>query len=53
MWVVWKPVPLDQVWPDNRKDPCHPDCYADAFYEPLVIYTEYSPYYMLKYNSNI
>ena len=24
-------IPLDQAWPDNRKEPCHPDCYADAF----------------------
>jgi hypothetical protein len=24
-------VPLDQAWPDNRKEPCHPDCYAEAF----------------------
>ncbi|MFC6613736.1 hypothetical protein ACFQAS_01970 [Halopenitus salinus] len=28
-------VPLDLAWPDNRKRPCHPDCYADAFGAPL------------------
>ncbi|TKX48310.1 hypothetical protein EXE49_16355 [Halorubrum sp. ASP121] len=27
-------VPLDRAWPDNRKRPCHPDCYADAFGAP-------------------
>ena len=27
-------VPLDRAWPDNRKRPCHPDCYADAFGTP-------------------
>ena len=27
-------VPLDQAWPDNRKEPCHPDCYAEAFGAP-------------------
>jgi len=27
-------VPLDQAWPDNRKEPCHPECYADAFGAP-------------------
>ena len=28
-------VPLDQAWSDNRKEPCHPDCYANAFGAPL------------------
>jgi len=27
-------VPLDQAWPDNRKEPCHPECYAEAFGRP-------------------
>jgi len=27
-------VPLNRAWPDNRKRPCHPDCYADAFGAP-------------------
>ncbi len=27
-------VPLDQAWPDNRKEPCHPECYSDAFGAP-------------------
>jgi len=27
-------VPLDEAWPDNRKRPCHPECYADAFGSP-------------------
>ena len=27
-------VPLDRAWPDNRKRPCHPDCYAAAFGAP-------------------
>jgi hypothetical protein len=28
-------VPLDRAWPDNRKRPCHSDCYTDAFGAPL------------------
>ena len=27
-------VLLDQAWPDNRKEPFHPDCYAEAFGAP-------------------
>ncbi|KOX95369.1 hypothetical protein [Halorubrum tropicale] len=27
-------VPLDRAWPDNRKRPCHLDCYADALGAP-------------------
>lgn len=27
-------VPLDQAWPDNRDEPCHPRCYAEAFGRP-------------------
>lgn len=27
-------VPLEQAWPDNRKKPTHPDCWADAFGAP-------------------
>jgi len=27
-------VPLEDAWPDNREEPCHPDCYADAFGRP-------------------
>jgi len=27
-------IPLDQAWPDNRKELCHPDCYAEAFGAP-------------------
>lgn len=27
-------VTLEKAWPDNRKRPCHPDCWADAFGTP-------------------
>jgi len=27
-------LPIEDAWPDNRKEPCHPDCYADAFGRP-------------------
>jgi len=27
-------VELEKAWPDNRKEPCHPDCYAEAFGAP-------------------
>jgi len=27
-------VPLEDAWPDNRKEPCHPDCWAEAFGAP-------------------
>lgn len=27
-------VDLDEAWPDNRDEPCHPDCYCEAFGRP-------------------
>ncbi|WP_250864840.1 hypothetical protein [Halorientalis regularis] len=27
-------VPLEDAWPDNRQEPCHPECYAEAFGAP-------------------
>jgi len=29
-----KQVQLEKAWPDNRKRPCHPDCWGDAFGDP-------------------
>lgn len=32
--ICGEQVDLEKAWPDNRKRPCHPDCWGDAFGEP-------------------